>query len=303
MRVVTTDETRATSTTPVVEHFFRHESGRLVAALVRAIGTRHLDLAEECVQEAFLNALRTWPMRGVPDRPDAWLYRTARNRAVDQLRRSTKFSRQTAAIATELATTESPRPDAHFPGELVDDRLRLVFLCCDPLLGRPARVALTLKVVAGFSTSEIARAFLTTESTIAQRVVRAKKTLREADAPFAIPATPDVPERLDAVLDVLYLIFSEGYLPHEGDDPLRRDLTEDAIRLVRQLLEHPAGKEPRVYALLALMLLQSSRFDARLDQEGALIPLPEQDRSRWSAERISEGLRNLDQAGRGGARS
>jgi RNA polymerase sigma-70 factor (ECF subfamily) len=288
---------RRSVTHGIVDHFFRHANGRLVAALLRALGPEHLDLAEESVQDAFLQAMKVWPMRGVPDRPEAWLYRTARNRAIDRLRRSARFSERAEAVAADVAPVHPS--DAHFPGEVVDDPLRLVFLCCDPVLPRASRVALTLKVAAGFSTREIARAFLTTEATMAQRIVRAKRRLREAGPPFRIPGPAELRERLDAVLDVLYLVFSEGYRPHEGEEAVRRDLTDEAIRLTRLLLEHPAGRAPRVHALLALMLLQSSRLDARLDDDGALIPLPEQDRSRWDRARVDEGLRELERAGRG----
>ncbi len=265
---------------------------------MRSLGPQHLDLAEESVQEAFLRAMKTWPLRGVPDRPDAWLYRTARNCAVDTLRRRSRFAERADAVAAETAGSASPQ-EAHFPGELADDPLRLVFLCCHPELSRASRVALTLKVAAGFSTREIARAFLTSEPTMAQRIARAKRRLRDVDSRFEIPGPRELRDRLDAVVDVLYLIFGEGYRPHEGDEAVRRDLVEEAIRLTRQMLQHPVGHTPRLHALLALMLLQSSRLDARIDEEGALIPLGEQDRSRWDHGRITEGLRELEEAGRG----
>jgi RNA polymerase sigma-70 factor (ECF subfamily) len=283
-----------------LDHFFRRECGRLVAALVRALGPAHLDLAEASVQDAFLQALRVWPIRGVPERRDAWLYRTARNAAIDELRRAVRFDARADEVARELGAAPHDR-DAHFPGELVDDQLRLVFLCCHPALSAPSRVALTLKIAAGFSTAEIARAFLATETTIAQRIVRAKCTLREAGAPFEIPPPADVGARLDDVLGVLYLVFSEGYRPHAGEAAVRNDLIDEAIRLTRLVLQHPAGREPRVEALLALMLFQSSRLAARVDAEGALVPLDEQDRSRWDRARIEEGLQHLARAGRGAA--
>ena len=281
-----------------LEHFFRRECGRLVAALVRSLGPQHLDLAEAAVQDAFLRALRVWPLRGMPDRPDAWLFRTAQHVALDELRRMTRFDARREAVAREMERPPPPE-DAHFPGELVDDQLRLVFLCCHPALVPASRVALTLKVAAGFSTAEIARAFLTTEGTIAQRIVRAKRTLRDADAPFEIPPPAEVAARLDDVLGVLYLVFSEGYRPHSGEAGVRGDLMEEAIRLTRLVLQHPAGREPRVEALLALMLFQSSRLDARVDGAGTLVPLEEQDRSRWNRERVDQGLLHLARAGRG----
>jgi len=284
---------------PVAEHFFRRESGRLVAALTRALGPDRLDLAETAVQEAFLRALRVWPLRGVPDRPDAWLYRTARNFALDVARREARFRDREDGIAAELV----PPPagdDTRFAGELVDDRLRLMFLCCHPALSRPSRVTLTLKVAAGFGTAEIARAFRTTESTVAQRIVRAKRTLRERGAPFELPAGAELAGRMDAVLDVLYLVFSEGYRPGSGDEDARRDLAAEAVRLVQLIRRHPAGRLPHVEALLALMLFQSSRLAARTDADGALLPIEEQDRARWDRRAIDEAVRALARSARGG---
>lgn len=267
---------------------------------MRALGPEHLDLAESAVQDAFLQAMRTWPLRGVPERPDAWLYRTARNAALDALRRSARFAARAPAVAHEAAARPGGgAPDAHFPGEVVDDALRLMFLCCHPSLAPASRVALTLKVAAGFSTDEIARAFLASEATVAQRIVRAKRTLRETGASFAMPGPRELGARVDDVLDSLFLVFGEGYRPHAGEAPLRRDLMEEAIRLLRLVREHPAGALPRADALLALMLFQASRWDARLDGDGALVPLERQDRARWDGARIAEGTRRLAAAARG----
>jgi RNA polymerase sigma-70 factor (ECF subfamily) len=282
---------------PVAEHFFRRASGRLVAALTRALGPDRLDLAESAVQEAFLRALHVWPLRGVPDRPDAWLYRAARNVALDALRREARFREREEGIAAERRPPDDD--GARFPGEIGDDRLRLVFLCCHPALSRPSRVALTLKVAAGFGTAEIARAFRTSESTVAQRIVRAKRTLREKGAPFELPAGGDLRDRLDAVLDVLYLVFNEGYRPGSGDDDSRRELAAEAVRLVRLVSEHPAGRAPHVDALLALLLFQSSRLDARADSDGALLPIEEQDRSRWDRRAVAEAVQALERSARG----
>jgi RNA polymerase sigma-70 factor (ECF subfamily) len=206
-----------------------------------------------------------------------------------------------ADVARNLEAAAPAAREPHFPGELVDDQLRLIFLCCHPALTAASRVALTLQVAAGFSTGEIARAFLTTEPTIGQRIVRAKRELRESGASFEIPPPSDVAARLDDVLDVLYLVFSEGYRPHAGEAAVRGDVMEEAIRLTRLVSRHPAGCEPRVEALLALMLFQSSRCAARVDQHGALVPLEEQDRGRWDESRIQEGLTHLSRAGRGDA--
>ncbi len=268
---------------------------------MRALGSEHLDLAENAVQDAFLQAMRTWPLRGVPERPDAWLYRTARNAALDALRRSARFAARAPALAHAATdgAADAGGPAAHFPGEVVDDALRLMFLCCHPSLPPASRVALTLKVAAGFSTDEIARAFLASETTVAQRIVRAKRTLRETGASFAMPGPRELATRVDDVLDSLFLVFGEGYRPHAGEAPLRRDLMEEAIRLLRIVREHPAGGSPRADALLALMLFQASRLDARLDGDGALVPLERQDRTRWDRARIDEGTRLLAAAARG----
>ncbi|MGQ0720102.1 MAG: RNA polymerase sigma factor [Candidatus Eiseniibacteriota bacterium] len=284
----------------VAEHTFRHESGRIVAALTRTLGPAGLELAESAVQEAFVAALRVWPMRGIPERPEAWLYRAARNRALDELRRSTRAGDAEGRLLRELESAVEPG-GAHFSGEIVDDELRLMFLCCHPRLPRASRVALMLQVAAGFSAREIARAFRVPEPTIAQRIVRAKRALRDADVPLALPRREDVGGRLEAVLDALYLVFNEGYTLRDGDAAARIELAEEAIRLTRLVLGHPAGREPHVHALLSLLLLQSSRTAARIGADGAAVPLGEQDRSRWDRARIDEGLDALAAAGRGPA--
>ena len=280
------------------EHFFRQESGRLVAALTRSLGPAHLDLAEQAVQDAFLQALRAWPMHGKPSDPAAWLYRTARNAALDALRRHSRFEDRVDQIAETIRPPVSEE-EAHFSGEIVDDQLRMMFLCCHPALSRASRVALTLKTAGGLSAAEIARSFRTSESTIQQRLVRAKSKLQELDAPFDLPPESEAPARLEAVLDALFLVFNEGYSPGDGPDGLRRELMQEAIRLCQLVSMHPAGREPHVYALLALMYFQSSRTDARFDETGALLPLEEQDRSRWSSAAIRAGFAALESAGRG----
>lgn len=280
------------------EHFFRRESGRLVAALTRSLGPAHLDLAEQAVQEAFLQALRVWPMRGRPADPAAWLYRTARNSALDALRRVARFEARIDQIAETIRPPVS-KAEAHFSGEIVDDQLRMMFLCCHPALSRASRVALTLKVAGGLSAAEIARAFRTSEPTIQQRLVRAKSKLQEVEAPFDLPPESEAPARLEAVLDALFLVFNEGYSPGDGPDGLRKELMQEAIRLGQLVAMHPAGREPHVYALLALMYFQFSRSDARFDASGALLPLEEQDRSRWDQAAIRAGFAALESAGRG----
>jgi RNA polymerase sigma-70 factor (ECF subfamily) len=267
----------------------------VVAALIRLTGDWDLD--EESVQEAMARALERWPRDGVPERPAAWLTTTARNHALTRLKRSATEAAKLRDVA-KLASPDEPDAD---PSGVQDDRLRLMFTCCHPALTLEGRVALTLRTLAGLTTAEIARAFLVTESTMSQRLVRTKRKVREAGIPYRVPPAHLLPERTTAVLGVLYLLFNEGYAATAGDGPARHDLCAEAIRLTRTLAElKPA--EPEIKGLLALMLLQSSRRDARLDDEGELVTLEDQDRSRWDAAAIEEGLALVETAlGRGSA--
>ncbi|HZA58021.1 MAG TPA: RNA polymerase sigma factor [Solirubrobacterales bacterium] len=275
----------------VVDRLFRHESGRAVASLIRVLGD--FDLAEEAVQEAFVVALERWATDGLPDNPGAWITRVARNKAIDRLRRE-----KTYTVKREiLEGLERLEPDAEVivPDNrpaLPDDRLRLVFTCCHPALAPEARVALTLRTLGGLSTSEIAAAFLTSESTMAQRLVRAKKKIRDAGIPYEVPGPSRLPERLPSVLATLYLIFNEGYFASGSDSLLRTELADEAIRLARVLVE--TLPDPEARALLALMLLQNSRRDARLDESGEMVLLEDQDRSRWDRAQIKDGLALVD---------
>ncbi|HEU5332299.1 MAG TPA: RNA polymerase sigma factor [Actinocrinis sp.] len=280
-----------------VDDAFRTEWGRVVATLIRVTGD--WDLAEECAQDAFAQALSTWPRDGVPGRPGAWLTTTARNRAMDRLRRGAVEAARLRALATELEALETPAPapdevemdpDTLDGGDAVpDDRLRLIFTCCHPALQLEARVALTLRTLAGLTTPEIARAFLMPEATMAQRLVRAKRKIRNAKIPYRVPPAHLLPERTSAVLGVLYLLFNEGYSATAGADMIRQALTEEAIRLARVLAELMPD-EPEARGLLALMLLHDARRAARLDDAGELVTLEEQDRSRWDRDRIAEAL-------------
>jgi RNA polymerase sigma-70 factor, ECF subfamily len=269
---------------------FRHEWGRVVASLIRM--TADWDLAEECAQDAFATALARWPADGVPDRPGAWLTTTARNRALDKLRRR----KAEAAKLKEVAVLSDPgEPPGGDDSGVTDDRLRLIFTCCHPALALEARVALTLRTLAGLTTAEIARAFLVPEATMAKRLVRAKHKIRDAGIPYRVPPAHLLPDRVGGVLAVLYLLFNEGYSASSGADLVRRDLCAEAIRLARVLTTlMPA--EPEAIGLLALMLLTDARRPARLDEAGELVTLEEQDRGRWDDGEIGEGLTLLGAA-------
>jgi len=286
----------------LVDHLFRRQAGQMVATLTRTLGSRHLTLAEDAVQEALLTAMQQWPFRGVPDNPEAWLFRVARNRALDRLRHGKMAADKEPAIARESATVEWPSVAPLLREELPaveDDQLGLLFLTCHPAVPADARVALALKLAGGFSVGEIARAFLSQESTIAQRLVRAKRALRDGNISFGMPEPHELAERLDSVIDALYLMFNEGYAATAGDQLVRDAVAFEAIRLARMLAAHPATVCPRVYALLALMLLHAARFPARVDSEGTLFLLREQDRGKWDRAAIAEGMRALDAAAAG----
>ncbi|OLC95780.1 MAG: RNA polymerase subunit sigma-24 [Candidatus Rokubacteria bacterium 13_1_40CM_3_69_38] len=278
-----------------VAEAFRLEYGRVVASVLRIV--RDMDAAEEIVQEAFAQALDHWPANETPDRPGAWLLTTARRRALDRLRRARRAGARADALAYEAALGRMDEsPDVTDPEAIPDDRLRLIFTCCHPGLPADSRVALTLRLVGGLSTAEIARAFLAPEPTIAQRLVRAKRTIRDRGFPYEVPQGVELPARLPAVLAVVYLIFNEGYAAHTGDALVRHELCQEAIRLGHMLAEL-MPVEPEVLGLFALMELQASRAATRTDADGNLVLLADQDRSRWDRARIARGLAALDRAG------
>lgn len=284
----------------LLEHFFRHETGRLHGALIRLVGVHNITLAEDVAQEAMLRAMRTWSMGGVPPNPSAWITRVAMNLAKDALRHERMSSSKEPAITTHFElTSTAPATASDEPHEIRDDTLRLMFVCCHPSLSADAQVVLALKMLCGFSTAEIARAFFSSEGAIEKQLTRTKQRIREADIPFEIPAGAELAARLDGVLAALYLLFNEGYKASAGEHLLREDLCHEAVRLTTLLLEHPAGATPRAQALLALMLLTAARFPARLDEHGDLLRLDDQDRSKWDQSLIGRGLLALTQAARG----
>jgi RNA polymerase sigma-70 factor, ECF subfamily len=273
-----------------IETLYRSESGRILATLVRLLGD--LDLAEEAMHEAFAAAVESWPQTGIPDKPRPWLVSTARFKAIDGMRRRARFD---GAQRDLVAHMESRVNHASSKDEEIDDdRLRLIFTCCHPVLPPEQQVALTLREVCGLTTEEIARAFLVTPATLAQRIVRAKAKIREASIPYEVPAPQELPERLNAVLQVIYLVFNEGYSAAAGAEVTRAELTAEAIRLGRLLAE--LQPEPEAMGLLALMLLQESRRAARTSASGELILLAEQNRSLWNREQIAEGLALVEKA-------
>lgn len=282
----------------LVEHFFRHESGRLVAVLTRSLGVRRLALVEDVVQAALVQALETWSRRGVPEEPAGWLYRTARNLAIDALRRERTHAQALPRLAEDV-DSEACALDARFGDEIGDEPLRLLFVCCHEAVPVESRVAIALRTLCGFSTGEIARALLTTEANVQKRIERARDRLRALDVDFDTPAAAQLRARLDAVLAVVYLLFSQGCHATHGDMPIRRDLCDEARRLARMLAAHPVGDVPAVHALLALMCFHGARFDARVALDGTIVLLEEQDRSAWNWNDVREGMECLGRSAAG----
>lgn len=284
----------------LVEHFFRHEAGRLHGALVRLLGVNHLSLAEDVAQEALLRALHAWSMGGIPANPSAWITRVAINLARDAMRHRRMSDAKEPAIVTHFEQlAPSPAAAAENPHVIRDDTLRLLFVCCHPSIAPDAQVILALKMLCGFSTGEIARAFLASEAAIEKQLTRTKQRIQSAGLTFDLPEGEDLAPRLDGVLAALYLLFNEGYKASAGDRLLREDLCQEALRLASLLVAHPSGRAPRTHALLALMHLSAARFPSRVDEHGDLLRLEEQDRSKWDQALIGRGLFHLAEAAQG----
>ncbi len=283
----------------LAEHLFRHEAGRIVSVLTGIYGSRHLQLAEDVVQEAMIRAMKSWPFSGIPENPGAWLLRTAKNLAIDQLRRDKNFLNKEAAIITEMEVTRPDEPQQTSEAEVADDQLRLMFVCCHPSLPPEAQAALALKTLCGLSPVEISKAFLISETAVSKRLVRARQRIRDERLPFEIPAQNELPQRLEGVLNIIYLLFNEGHKASSGDSIIRQELCEEAIRLGVLLADHPAGDHPKTHALIAMMAFTAARIPARTGADGNLLRLEEQDRALWNRELIGLGIRHLEKSSSG----
>jgi RNA polymerase sigma factor (sigma-70 family) len=280
----------------LADHLFRHEAGKLISVLTGIFGFDRLQLAEDVVQEAMVKALQTWPYYGVPKNPAAWLTQTAKNLALDVVRREKLFADKQPQIITFIehwAEECDPDESPAFESEIKDRRLQLMFACCHPLIPQESQTALALKTLCGFSPAEIASAFLTTEAAIAKRLTRARQKIQEQRIAFEIPSGEEMPARLDSVLQTLYLLFNEGYKASSGDSLVREELCREAIRLATLLAAHPVANLPRVQALAALMFFNAARHSARVDELGNMLRLEDQDRSRWNQSMIARGMVHL----------
>ncbi|MBO9562337.1 MAG: sigma-70 family RNA polymerase sigma factor [Niastella sp.] len=287
----------------VVEHLFRHESGKMIAVLTRVFGTHNLSMAEDVVQEAFLKAAQTWRYDQLPDNPAAWLMRVAKNKAIDIIRRQHTYRLYSEELAHHLQAQAneavSIAEQLFLDTEIADSQLRMIFTCCHPSLKEEDQIALTLKTISGFSTAEIARALVTNETVIQKRLYRAKQFLKEEQIKLEIPTGAQLTERLEIVYAVLYLLFNEGYNSGKEDELIRRDLCVEAMRLALLLTQHPAGNQPATFALLSLMCFQASRFESRMGENNTIILLQHQDRNTWSKELIEKGFQFLTHSSQG----
>jgi RNA polymerase sigma factor (sigma-70 family) len=282
----------------LADHLFRHESGKMIAVLTRVFGLHNLELAEDVMQEAFAKALKDWIYK-IPDNPSGWLMQTAKNKAIDIIRRERhhkEFAQETSALLKSEYTAAPVIEQLFMEHEIQDSQLRMIFACCNPELSEADQIALTLKTCSGFSTQEIATALLSNSETIKKRLQRAKKIITEKNIQFNIPVAQELKRRLDIVLHTLYLIFNEGYNSSSKDSLIRKDLCEEALRLSLLLTEHPFTNKPECHSLVALMALLAARFEARVDEQGEIILLEDQDRSKWNSELIGIGLEYLSNA-------
>jgi RNA polymerase sigma factor (sigma-70 family) len=276
----------------LVDHLFRRESGKMVSALTRIFGTHNLDFAEDVVQETLLQAMQRWPFDGVPGNPAGWLYQVAKHKAIDAVRRQQTFRRFEPELARQLQSAEAER----IFEEIEDDTLRMMFTCCHPALPAESQITLTLKILCGFGAAEIARALLVQEVAIEKRLYRAKRKIRDARIAFEVPGGGELSARLQSVVSVLYLMFNEGYNSSFAENPIRRDVCVEAMRLGKLLSEQEVGRHPVTAALMALMCFHAARFDARIDDDGQILTLRYQDRHRWNRELIGEGFRYLERS-------
>ncbi len=290
----------ASSPGQLVDHLFRHESGKMIAVLTRIFGMHNLSLAEDVVQEAFLKAVQSWRFGRLPDNPAAWLMTVARNKALDIIRRQQHFQQFSGELADHLQQeTEQTIQQLFLETEISDSQLRMIFACCHPMLKEEDQVALTLKTVSGFSSAEIARALVTNESLIQKRLYRARQMLKERNIQLEIPSGYELLPRMETVYTVLYLLFNEGYNSQKAGELIRRDLCMEAMRLCHLLSQHKVSSQPATFALLSLMCLQASRFDSRLDENNCIVLLPYQKRQNWNKELIDQGYQYLRRSARG----
>jgi RNA polymerase sigma-70 factor (ECF subfamily) len=292
--------TDQTEINKLVDHLFRHESGKMVAVLTRIFGSENLDLAEDVVQDSLIEAIKLWTYKGVPDNPSAWLFKVAKNKALNIINRE-KYKRQYSSDITHFLQSEwTVEPALHHlfsEQEILDDQLRMMFTCCHPSITPDSQIALTLKTLCGFSIKEISKAFLTTEENINKRLVRARKKVREEKIPFEVPIGKDLKKRLQSVLETIYLLFNEGYSASTGENLIRYEICEEAIRLTEIIALHPSFQnESDVFALLSLMQLNASRFNARQDNKGNILTLDKQNRSQWDFSLMEKGFKNLEKS-------
>jgi RNA polymerase sigma factor (sigma-70 family) len=291
-----------TSANVLVDHLFRHEAGKMVSVLTRIFGLKHIEIAEDIVQDTFLKALDEWSFHKIPENPPAWLYRVAKNRTIDIIRHQkyvAEYEQELNLLLKSEWTLSHSLNNLFLDSEIEDSQLRMIFASCHPELPKESQIALTLKTLCGFSVGEISKALLTTDANINKRLFRAKQKLRGENLKFEIPAGKNLSGRLDSVYKVIYLLFNEGYNASDSDTVIRKDLCAEAIRLCKLLAEHPAGNKPKTNALLALMCFHAARLDARLDDNGYIILLKEQDRSKWDKSLIIKGYEYLNESSEG----